>query len=118
MTLGVATQLQINQGRIRQAQDQSASTGTVTLDYANGDYFKVTATGNITLAVSNLPVSFISSLTVETVNFGAYTITWPAGIKWPGGSAPAFTASGTDLISILKDKNEVLRGFLLGRDVK
>lgn len=112
-----ATNLVNAASRIRQGSDYSGNT-TATLDYSTGDYFKVTATGNLIIAVSNLPATYVASLTMETVNFGAYTITWPAGIKWSSGSAPAFTASGTDMISILKDKNEVLYGFLLGRDVR
>jgi hypothetical protein len=114
----IATNLQINSGRVRQGTDISLGTGTATIDYSTGDYFKITSTGNITIALSNLPETFVTSITLQCVNFGAYTITWPAGIKWAAGGAPALTTSGTDFVTIIKDKNEVLYGFLLGRDVR
>lgn len=113
-----ATKLELNETRTRQASDQSASSGTVTLNYTNGDLFKVTASGSISIAVSNMPTGKVSSLTLQAINFGGYSITWPSGIKWAGGAAPSLTTTGTDFISIMKDGAGHTYGFLLGRDVK
>jgi hypothetical protein len=117
-TSGTATDLILAKSKIRQATDQSAGTGTVTFNYDNGDYLKITAAGNITIALSNLPTGYVCSITLQCVNFGAYTITWPSGIKWSSGAAPALTSSGTDFICITKDKNEAIYGFLLARDIR
>ena len=35
---------------------------------------------------------------MQLTNGGAYTITWPSSIKWSGGTAPKFTASGIDIV--------------------
>lgn len=115
-TNGTATGLTLTQTKSVQATDQSAGSGTVTLDYANSDYFKVTATGSISIALSNLPVGYVASITLKCVDFGAYTITWPSGIKWSSGAAPAMTSSGVDFISFIKDASETVYGFMLARD--
>jgi hypothetical protein len=76
-TSGTATDLILAKSKVRQATDQSAGSGTVTFDYNNGDYLKVTATGNISIALSNFPTGYVTAITIQCVNFGAYTITWP-----------------------------------------
>jgi hypothetical protein len=74
------------------------SAGTVTLDYAAGDYFTHTMTANITtLAFSNLPGSGKSAtLMLKIVQDSTpRTLAWPASFKWAGGAAPSIsTASG------------------------
>ena len=116
---GTATNLQLNAAKVRQATDQSAGSGTVTLNYSNGDYFKVTASGNITLALSNMPASAVSAVILEAINFGGRTITWPTGVRWAGGIAPVgLTSSGRDMIVFMKDSAGSTYGFVLGKDVK
>jgi hypothetical protein len=113
-----ATKLELNETCTRQAPNQSASSGTVTLNYSLGDFFKVTASGNISIALSNLVSGKVCSLTLLCVNFGAYTITWPSGTKWAGGIAPALTTSGVDALSFMKDGADNIYGFLLARDIQ
>lgn len=115
---GVATDLQLNQSKYRQAPNQSAASGTVTLDYANGDVFNVTATGNITIALSNMPSGFVSCVILEAVNFGSRTITWPTGVKWAGGTVPTLTAAGRDLIMFMRDSAGTVSASVLGKDFK
>ena len=38
------------------------------------------------------------SYTLLAINFGAYAITWPSGTKWPGGTVPTLSTSGTDIL--------------------
>lgn len=83
----------------------TASSGTVTLDYALGEYFTHTLTANVTtLAFSNLPGSgkgatIMLRITQDTT---PRTFAWPASFKWAGGSAGAVsTGSGAiDLLAI------------------
>jgi hypothetical protein len=37
------------------------------------------------------------SMTLVTVNSGAYTVDFPAGVQWGGGTAPTATSGGTDV---------------------
>lgn len=115
---GTATNLQLNAVRYRQAADQSAGSGTVTMNFNDGDFFKITATGNIAIAISNIPSGYFVNMYLACHNFGAWSITWPSGTQWAGGVAPALTTSGKDLIGFSIDKNGVIMGALMGRDIR
>jgi hypothetical protein len=39
---------------------------------------------------------------------GAWDITWPAGIKFADGIAPALTASGTDIMVVYQDGHNIV----------
>lgn len=87
-----------------------------TVDCATANYFTKTASGNITWVFSNAPsgeYSFVLRLT----NGGAYTMTWPASVDWPSGTAPTLTASGVDLLGfITDDSGTTWRGVRMQRD--
>jgi len=89
-------------------------TGTATAAIANAPWQKITATGNIAIAAT-FDAGKFQSMILECVNFGAYTITWPAGIKWPGGTAPTMSASGTDHVLIYQDTANVKYGILVAK---
>ena len=60
-------------------------------------------TGIVTISFTNVPSadSFIVGVLIKLTNGGAYAVTWPAAVKWAGGTAPTLTASGTDLIALV-----------------
>jgi len=64
--------------------DGTVSGGTWAIDYANGPVIKATAGANITsITMSNWPASGTEGhLRLKLVNFGAYTITFPASWNW------------------------------------
>jgi len=103
---------------VRQIADASLGTGTHTFNYTNGDMQQLTATGDITIAFSNLVASNVSGMIVDAINWGAHTILLPAGIQYAAGVAPAFTAVGTDRLLFLSDKDAVLALHIIGQDVK
>ena len=75
-------------------------TSTQAFDLTTGNVFTATATGNVTLSVTNVPATgTCASLSLVAINFGAHTITWPTGTKWAGGTAPTLTTSGTDILT-------------------
>lgn len=77
----------------------SSLSGTVNIDLSAGTFFYGTVTGNTTFTVTNPPASGKGIwFTLEITNGGASTLTWTAG-TWAGGSPPAFTAAGTDIIA-------------------
>lgn len=92
----------------------SLGTGTATAAIANAPWQKITATGNISVAAT-FDAGKFQAMLIECVNFGAYTVTWPAGIKWPGGTAPTMSASGTDHVIIYQDTANVKYGLLVAK---
>lgn len=73
-----------------------ATTGTITLDYANGPDFTVTLTGNATIAFTGWPTSgTLGKITIEVTNgSSAYTLDITTNVDlWPDGTVPTFTAS-------------------------
>ena len=47
---------------------------------------------------------------------GAYTVTFPASVKWAGGTAPTLTASGYDDLGFFTiDGGTTWQGFVLGK---
>jgi len=76
----------------------SISSGTLTLNLENGNVFRVSRNANITtLTISNPPSSGnAGSFTlIFDANGTSYTITWPAAVKWPGGTAPTITTTNS-----------------------
>lgn len=72
------------------------STNTLTLDCSAGNVFAVSLNANITtLTFTNIPASGTAyGMTLSfTADGTARTITWPAAVKWPGGTAPTLTAT-------------------------
>lgn len=90
-----------------QIADASLGTGTHTFDYSSGDGQQITATGDITLGVSNFVSGKICSFIADCVNFGDHTISIPAAWLMASGTAPTWTSGGTDRIEIYKDKDDV-----------
>jgi molybdopterin-binding protein len=86
--------------------DKGSVSGAVSLDLAAGGYFTATITGAATFSVTNAPAgTFAYGFLLRLTNPGAGALGFPAGTKWPGGSAPAFTVSGVDLLSFVTDDN-------------
>ena len=79
-------------------------TGATTIDLTLGNYITATVTGTVTWTFSNPPSSNAAGFILKLVNGGSATQNWPTSItKWPGGSAPTLTTSGTDLLVFLTD---------------
>ena len=67
------------------------------IDWAAGSSFSKTLSANTTFTFANTVSG--QSITVAVTNTASnYTVTWPSGIKWPGGLAPTqSTGVQTDL---------------------
>jgi Phage tail repeat like len=92
--------------------------GAQTIDYSAGNYVSATVTAATQFSVTNPPASGITGgFMLELTNGGAYAITWMSGTKWDGGSAPALTSSGIDLLSfVTRDGGTTWRGVLVSKD--
>lgn len=100
----------------------SSSAGTLTLDLVNGNVFEVTLTENVTtLNLNNPPASGKAgsiTLILKQDATGSRTVTWPASVKWAGGSAPTLStdASATDVLTfVTTDAGTTWYGFLAGK---
>ena len=100
--------------------EKEAVVSTSNIDTSAGALFSKTFTTATTLTVSNVPASgTVCSFIMDAINGGAYTITWWAGMKWPGGAQPTLTSSGRDVLGFFTyDGGTTWTGLLLGRDVK
>ena len=68
---------------------------TPTVNCEAGNSFALSTTGNTTFTFSNPPASGIAyGFTLKVTAGGAHTLTWPASVDWPGGTAPDAPASG------------------------
>jgi len=80
---------------------------TTVVDYEDGSYVTLTLTADIgTLTLDNPPAVDVGVFRFKVIQDStARTITWPASVKWPGGSAPTLsTGSGEiDFIDLWTD---------------
>ena len=105
--------------RFRQTKTATAST---TIDRTIADYIDLTLGVNITtLALTGWPASGTYMAQMHLViNFtGAFTITWPAAVKWPNGTAPTLTGVNgkADHIMLVSDNGgSTIWGFVMGQN--
>jgi len=90
------------------------------IDLTAGTFFTRTITATTAFTLINIPVTgTLTSFVIELTNGGAATVLWWSAIKWPGGSAPALTAVGRDVLGFYThDAGATWTGVFFGRDVK
>ena len=89
------------------------------IDCSAGNFFTKTASGALTWTFTNVPASRAFAVILELTNGGTGTQTWPAAVKWPGGTAPTLTASGVDVLGFITDDGGTTwRGVALMIDSK
>lgn len=93
---------------------------TRTLDLNDANFFSATLDQACTFTFSDPPASGdFGSFVLRLTNGGAFIITWPASVDWPGGAAPTLTSSGTDqLVFTTNDAGTTWFGFVAGLDIK
>jgi hypothetical protein len=93
---------------------------TRTLDLENANFFSATLDQACDFTFSNPPGSGdFGAFVLELTNGGAFAITWPAAVDWPGGTAPTLTAAGVDqLVFTTRDAGTTWLGFVAGLDIK
>jgi hypothetical protein len=96
-----------------------ADGATVTVDQHRGDDFKVTLGGNRTLALSNPTIGQSVLLRVIQDGTGSRTLSYPASVKWPNGTAPTLTttANASDWLGFkcIDAATPVYHGFIVGQ---
>ena len=76
------------------------------IDCSLANYFTFTVGAAFTLSFINVPTTASSAFgVIMRITNGGVGITWPASVKWPSGTPPVLTASGTDLLAFITDDN-------------
>jgi hypothetical protein len=96
----------------------TGATRTIDLEVAN--FFSATLDESCAFTFSNPPASGdFGAFVLELTNGGAFAITWPDSVDFPGGVAPTLTASGVDqLVFTTRDAGTTWFGFVAGLDIK
>lgn len=76
--------------------------GALDINCSVGNYFTKTINANSTFTVSNVPASRAFAFTLELTHTSG-TITWFAGVQWPGGTAPSLTTGKVHLFVFVTD---------------
>lgn len=98
--------------------------GNVAINTASGTYVAATVTGAVDFQAGGgftnpAAAGYVSGFMLELTNGGASAITWPASVKWSGGSAPTLSAAGVDmLVFTTRDGGATWRGSLTQKDSK
>lgn len=99
----------------------SGTTPSVSLN--GGGSFSLVLSGNTTFTFADAPATGSSGFSLKvTQDAGGsgYTVTWPASVKWPGGSAPELTATAdkSDVFVFTTDDAGVSYvGLVAGKDI-
>ena len=79
----------------------NSGSGTLNINWLQGQDQQVLLTGSVTFTFT-APLG-VSTRLLRLIQDGAgsHTVTWPATVKWPGGTAPTLTtaAGGVDIVS-------------------
>ncbi len=101
----------------------SISSNVLTLDLKTAENFTVSLNANITtLTISNPQATgLIQAFSILfTADGTVRTITWPAAVKWPGGTAPTMTGTNTkkDLLTFMSvDGGTTWIGFINAQNI-
>jgi len=92
-------------------------TGVPLVDVTLGGYVTATSTGPTTwsFTVPGIDGSYSADWKLTLQNGGAYPQAW-TNVKWAGGTAPALTASGYDVLGFVHESSTVIRGYMISKD--
>jgi hypothetical protein len=77
-------------------------TGTINIDWSQGQMFYGTLTGNTTFTFSNATSGQTIIIDVAQTGTNTFTVTWPT-MKWPAGTMPTMTtgAATSDITTVI-----------------
>lgn len=106
--------------RSRRTRQTVAAAASTTIDRANGEVCVLTLGTNITtLTLAGFTSGYGQNIHLRIAYSGAFTIAWPAAVKWAGGTAPTLTGvSGkSDHIMLFsEDGGTTIYGFVMGQN--
>ena len=88
----------LKNGAVFSGASASVTPSALAVDGSKGTVFAKTISSSSTFTFSNF--SDGSTIVIAVTTTGSYTATFPTA-KWPGGSQPTQTASGTDVYTFI-----------------
>ena len=90
------------------------------INVSASSHFSRIVTANIAFSVTGVPpAGNVASFILDIINGGAFTVTWWANIKWPGGTPPTLTAAGRDVLGFFTtDGGATWSGMVISKDAK
>jgi hypothetical protein len=106
------------------AEGHTVLTGTSpSISLGSGGSFSLVLSGNTTFSFTDAPATgatgFSLAITQDASGSG-FTVTWPASVRWPGGTAPDLTATAdkTDaFVFTTSDGGASFVGLVAGKDI-
>ena len=106
------------------AEGYTVLTGaTPSISLSSGGAFSLTLSGNTTISFADAPATGASGFSLaitQDAGGSGFTVTWPASVKWPTGTAPVLTATAdkTDaFIFTTSDGGTSFVGLVAGKDI-
>jgi hypothetical protein len=95
------------------------ASGAVSIDCSAAQAYSFTPTAAVTLSFTNPPAANTSQvILLKVTNGGAFTLSFPAGTKYPGGALGTLTSSGVDWLGVAYDAGlSAWVVFVLGKAV-
>jgi hypothetical protein len=89
---------------IGQVRQNTNALSALNVDCSTGNYFTKLVPGSSTFTFSNVPeAGFMYAFTLKVITTGAWTLTWPPNVKWPGLTPPTLTSTRTHFFTFLTD---------------
>lgn len=102
-------------------ENNLTATGSVSINLANGSFFRYTLTGNVTFSFTHPAVANneLPSFILRLAQSGNFTVTWP-NVRWELGIVPERTLNGIDVFLFYKPtpNSSYWEGKLAMRDVR
>ena len=106
------------------AEGHTALSGTTpSISLNTGGSFSLTLSGNTTFSFADAPVTGSSGFSLavtQDAGGSGFTVTWPASVKWPGGTAPDLTATADKadaFVFTTSDGGTSFVGLVAGKDI-
>lgn len=106
------------------AEGHTALSGTnPTVSLSSGGSFSLVLSGNTTFTFADAPATGASGFSVaitQDAGGSGFTVTWPASVRWPGGSAPDLTATANKsdaFVFSTSDGGTTYTGLVAGKDI-
>ena len=106
------------------AEGHTALTGaTPSVSLNTGGSFSLVLSGNTAISFADAPATGSSGFSLaitQDAGGSGYTVTWPASVKWPGGTAPELTATANKadaFVFTTSDGGTSYVGLVAGKDI-
>ena len=100
----------------------TSSSGTLTIPVTAANTFTHVLTEDTTVALANTSSSYTNTIAlyvVQDASASGYTLSFPSGTRYVGGTAPTLTATASAVdVLVLHYHNSILHVYVAGQDVK